>query len=230
MKMKKEKNEFDNKSLFILFTFIILILILFLISILLINKKQNKDIIKIENEQIIKNNDYVEDALHIKKKGKYTGYCKLGLTHYLDINVNYPKIKLKNPNVTKLNDLILNENKKEIDFILDNNVNVENNKHDTSLYINTNYNYLVQNKLLIISLETNYLFTDNTDYPKIKNYFYDIKNNKILDFKEASKKVNITLEDFKKIDKNNVINSLDDCNQGLCGFKISNNKLVPFIP
>ena len=224
--MKKENKKSENKSLYILFTSIILILILFLFGFLLINKREQKKIIKIENNEIIKNNDYIEDALHIKKKGKYTGYCKLGLTHYLDINVKYPKLKLKKKNAIKLNDIILNDNKNIVDFILDNNVDINDNKNKTTLYINTSYNYLVKDNILYIVLESNYLFDNNNNYPHIKNYFYDINNDEILDFKTGLAKANLNLDDYKKIDKNNIINSLDE---NTCKLKIKNGKLIPYI-
>ena len=173
---------------------------------------------------MIKNNDYIEDALHIKKKGKYTGYCKLGLTHYLDIDVKYPKLKLKKNNANKLNDQILNDNKNIIDFIIDNNVDINDNKHETSLYINTTYNYLVKDDILYIVLESNYLFNNNEKYPHIKNYFYDINNDEILDFKTGLAKANINLDDFKKIDK-----KIDSLDENTCKLKIKDNKLIPYI-
>lgn len=226
--MKKNKEKKYNESSFVFATVMIIILILFVLGILIINKKHVENNINMDNN-IIENNDYIKDAIHITKQGKYTGYCSAGLTHFLDINVAFPKLKLNKENAKKLNDIILTENQKEIDFVLDDNVDVIDNKHKTSLYINTSYNYTVKNKILYISLENNYLFDSNNEYKKVKNYFYDIDNDKILNFETAIKNTDLKLEDFKKLDKNNIINSYDECEEGLCGLIIKDDTLIPYV-
>ena len=224
--MENKNNNKNNKFSLII---IIVILIVLLLLCLIISKKSANNNIELENKKIIKENNYIEDALHITKKGKYTGYCSAGLTHFLDIDVSYPKIKLKKDNAYKLNDLILEENKKGIDFILEDNIDILDNKNKTSLYIYTSYDYIVKNNTLYIYLETKYTFSNNQEYVKKKNYYYDIKNDKIIDFEEAIKNTQFNLDDFKDKDKNNIIHSFKDCNKGKCGLEIKDNKLIPYI-
>lgn len=227
--MKKIIKNEKVKSYVLIIVAIAILLGLFLISNFILNKRQLNNKFDIENEEIIKSNNYIEDALNIHKKGKYTGYCSLGLTHFLDVNVKYPRVKLNKENAHKLNDKILNDNKKIIDFIKTDNIDVFDNKNDTTLFIKTSYNYFIKDDIMFIALNSNYIFSDNNNYYKLYNYYYDIKDDKIIRFEDAIKVTDFNLDHFKKLDKNNTINTLDDCKNNLCGFKIKDNKLIPYV-
>ena len=221
--MNKEKENNNRKTIIIIMGLIIFILVLLLFKNSFLENKKEKERIELDNNIAIKNNDYVEDSFHIKKKGIYTGYCSAGLTHFLDIDMKFPKIKLKTKETEVLNDKILNDNKKIIEFIKQDNVDVFDNKNNSSLYMQSYYNYLVKDNVIFVSLETRYLFSNNNDYHKIYNYFYDIENDKILTFEEGIKLSGLSIENF------NGINSLDECKNGLCGIKIEDDKFIPYV-
>ena len=213
-----------KKSSILLIVAIIILLSLFILANYIINKNLTDNYYN----EMIQDNSYIEDSFHVNKKGKYTGYCGLGLTHFLDINARYPRLKFDKDNAIKLNDKILKDNKQLIDFIKTDNIDIYDNKNKTTLLNKISYNYLIKDNIIFIALNSNYVFDNNKNYYKLNNYYYDFKNDKILTFEDIIKQTDFTIDDFKKIDTNKEINTLEDCNN-ICKFKIKDNNLIPYI-
>lgn len=215
-----------KKDIKIIISLIIILFSFLLISIILVKNKERK-----EKEDIITtsspDSQYVKEALHIIKKGKYTGYCSLGATHYLSFNLKLPELTIAKSQAKKLNELILSDYKTILDLSSEKNLDINDNKFSATLKINSFYKYLIKEDIIYFYIVVNYIFPRVMNYSKVNNYYYDLKNNQILNFKDVINNTDFTLNDFKKLDSK--INLITDCENNLCGFKIENDKLIPFI-
>lgn len=220
-----ENNKKRKKNITIIIV-IFIIAITFLLSNYLINQKDISKNIDYVIEESSPDNEYIKKDININKKGKYTGYCSTGAIHYLNINVKFPKLIIDKPNANKLNNIIHNDYKQTIDFISEKNVDINDNKRKTNLFINSTYKYIIKDNIIYLYMSVNYFYRNYFNYYINKNYFYDINNDKILSFEEGIKSAGFSLNDFKKIKKS--IKSFKDCEK-ICTLKIEEDKLIPNI-
>lgn len=193
----------------------------------------------IKEEEVIENNngnnndsntneeEIVVDYVNIKKQVKYVGRCLVD-AKTIEIDVKLPMLNIKSANADKLNKMIQN------DF---NDIVLEANKDETTIAIlNAYYDYVIKEDVV-------YFFVDGANFigcasgaSRDKNYFYDIKNDKILNMEEAFKKAGYTLDDLKATAKASGYESFEkltfeECENiscGECGFRIEGSHLTPY--
>lgn len=132
--------------------------------------------------------DYITDLINVKKEIKYNGTC-LENTSFITANVSLPKINIDKPNAKKLNDQIENEFKDIID---------ESKKDETNkAFINSSYKSIVRDNIIYLDVERSLSIGCSSGGGFRKNYFYDIKNDKILSMEEGFKEAGYNLDDLQ---------------------------------
>ena len=208
--------EKENKKRTII-TICIISVIILVIFLLIFNYHIN---IHKSKKKESSNSKYIEENIKINKKGKYIGYCSLGITNYLDINIKFPKIVIQKEGAQKLNQIMTNDYENILSFASEDIIDENDHKKSTTLIINTWYNTLLENDIIYIFINSEYIFPMLSAHNHPTNYYYDIKNDKILTFDEVLKYTNYTIKDFTKV--NRKIKDISDCHNK-CGFKIKKN-------
>lgn len=173
------------------------------------------------------NESVVVDFVNIKKNIKYVGTCVVD-AKTREVDVKLPMINIDSTNANKLNKMIQN------DF---NDVILEAKKDETSMaVINAYYNYVIKNDVVYFFVDGENFMGCSSSSSRDKNYFYDIKNDKILSMEDAFKKAGYTLNDLKDAAMKSGYEkyeklTFEECENiscGECGFQIIEEKLVPY--
>ena len=164
----------------ILVTFLIIFIVIsFLLGSYIIYKEYFKDN-KCDDpkSEIKENTNYVVDLVNVKKELKYVGSCSIEGGKG-NIDVKLPKINIDTTNAKKLNNLIQTDYKKEYEI---------SSKDETNMaYIDSSYKYVVRNNIIFLYVESTLNIGCGSGSETTKNYYFDIKNDKILTTEEAFK-------------------------------------------
>ena len=174
----------------ILVTFLIIFVIIsLLLGSYIIYKEYFKDNKCDDSKSEIKENtNYVVDLVNVKKEPTYVGTCNLD-PRKGNIDVKLPKINIDTTNAKKLNNLIQTDYKKEYEI---------SSKDETNMaYIDSSYKYVVRNNIIFLYVESTLNKGCGTGSTTHKNYYFDIKNDKILTTEEGFKKAGYSLDDLR---------------------------------
>lgn len=194
------------------------------------SKEPNNDITN--NGQNNNNDSNVEQNNNVTVVSAHSFYEKVNVRKECNpgnvdpsININLPKI-----NSTKANALILNQRiMNDYDYYIS--LEKENKKSATA---KVNYNFLIADNYIFIYVNGTGGFPCGSGFSNIKSYYYDYKNDVIMNSKEAFAAAGLTIDDLNKsanLDYNiHTFNMCDSNNiNGCgCGLKIENNKLIPY--
>ena len=175
----------------ILVTFLIIFVVIsFLLGSYIIYKEYFKDN-KCDDpkSEIKKNTNYVVDLVNVKKELKYVGSCSIEGGKG-NIDVKLPKINIDTANAKKLNDLIKENYKKAYEASVNDETNMA--------YIDASYEYVVRNNIIYIFVKGTINKGCGTGSETTKNYYFDIKNDKILTTEEAFKLAGYSLDDLRR--------------------------------
>lgn len=175
----------------ILVTFLIIFVVIsFLLGSYIIYKEYFKDN-KCDDpkSEIKENTNYVVDLVNVKKELKYVGSCSIEGGKG-NIDVKLPKINIDTANAKKLNDLIKENYKKAYEASVNDETNMA--------YIDASYEYVVRNNIIYIFVKGTINKGCGTGSETTKNYYFDIKNDKILTTEEAFKKAGYSLDDLRR--------------------------------
>lgn len=174
----------------ILVTFLIIFVVIsFLLGSYIIYKECFKDN-KCDDpkSEIKENTNYVVDLVNVKKEPKYVGTCNLD-PRKGNIDIKLPKINIDTANAKKLNNLIQTDYKKEYET---------SSKDETDIaFIDSSYKYVVRNNIIFLYVESTLNKGCGTGSTTHKNYYFDIKNDKILTTEEGFKKAGYSLDDLR---------------------------------
>lgn len=174
----------------ILVTFLIIFVVIsFLLGSYIIYKEYFKDN-KCDDpkSEIKENTNYVVDLVNVKKELKYVGSCSIEGGKG-NIDVKLPKINIDTANAKKLNDLIKENYKKAYEASVNDETNMA--------YIDASYEYVVRNNIIFLYVESTLNKGCGTGSTTHKNYYFDIKNDKILTTEEGFKKAGYSLDDLR---------------------------------
>lgn len=174
----------------ILVTFLIIFVVIsFLLGSYIIYKEYFKDN-KCDDpkSEIKENTNYVVDLVNVKKELKYVGSCSIEGGKG-NIDVKLPKINIDTANAKKLNDLIKENYKKAYEASVNDETNMA--------YIDASYEYVVRNNIIFLYVESTLNIGCGTGSTLHKNYYFDIKNDKILTTEEAFKLAGYSLDDLR---------------------------------
>lgn len=174
----------------ILVTFLIIFVVIsFLLGSYIIYKEYFKDN-KCDDpkSEIKENTNYVVDLVNVKKELKYVGSCSIEGGKG-NIDVKLPKINIDTANAKKLNDLIKENYKKAYEASVNDETNMA--------YIDASYEYVVRNNIIYIFVKGTINKGCGTGSETTKNYYFDIKNDKILTTEEGFKKAGYSLDDLR---------------------------------
>ncbi len=175
----------------ILVTFLIIFVVIsFLLGSYIIYKEYFKDN-KCDDpkSEIKENTNYVVDLVNVKKELKYVGSCSIEGGKG-NIDVKLPKINIDTANAKKLNNLIQTDYKKEYEI---------SSKDETNMaYIDSSYKYVVRNNIIFLYVESTLNIGCGSGSETTKNYYFDIKNDKILTTEEAFKLAGYSLDDLRR--------------------------------
>ena len=156
-----------------------------------VEKIEEMEVKKEKMEEEIKkaeSNNYVIDLVNIKKEPKYVGTCNLD-PRKGNIDIKLPKINIDTANAKKLNNLIQTDYKKEYEI---------SSKDETDIaFIDSSYKYVVRNNIIFLYVESTLNKGCGTGSTTHKNYYFDIKNDKILTTEEGFKKAGYSLDDLR---------------------------------
>ena len=138
--------------------------------------------------EIKENTNYVVDLVNVKKELKYVGSCSIEGGKG-NIDVKLPKINIDTANAKKLNDLIKENYKKAYEASVNDETNMA--------YIDASYEYVVRNNIIFLYVESTLNKGCGTGSTTHKNYYFDIKNDKILTTEEGFKKAGYSLDDLR---------------------------------
>lgn len=175
----------------ILVTFLIIFVVIsFLLGSYIIYKEYFKDN-KCDDpkSEIKENTNYVVDLVNVKKELKYVGSCSIEGGKG-NIDVKLPKINIDTTNAKKLNDLIKENYKKAYEASVNDETNMA--------YIDASYEYVVRNNIIYIFVKGTINKGCGTGSETTKNYYFDIKNDKILTTEEAFKLAGYSLDDLRR--------------------------------
>ena len=175
----------------ILVTFLIIFVVIsFLLGSYIIYKEYFKDN-KCDDpkSEIKENTNYVVDLVNVKKELKYVGSCSIEGGKG-NIDVKLPKINIDTANAKKLNDLIKDNYKKAYEASVNDETNMA--------YINASYEYVVRNNIIYIFVKSSMNSGCGSGSETTKNYYFDIKNDKILTTEEAFKLAGYSLDDLRR--------------------------------
>lgn len=175
----------------ILVTFLIIFVVIsFLLGSYIIYKEYFKDN-KCDDpkSEIKENTNYVVDLVNVKKELKYVGSCSIEGGKG-NIDVKLPKINIDTANAKKLNDLIKDNYKKAYEAAVNDETNMA--------YINASYEYVVRNNIIYIFVKSSMNSGCGAGSETTKNYYFDIKNDKILTTEEAFKLAGYSLDDLRR--------------------------------
>lgn len=175
----------------ILVTFLIIFVVIsFLLGSYIIYKEYFKDN-KCDDpkSEIKENTNYVVDLVNVKKELKYVGSCSIEGGKG-NIDVKLPKINIDTANAKKLNDLIKENYKKAYEASVNDETNMA--------YIDASYEYVVRNNIIFLYVESTLNKGCGTGSTTHKNYYFDIKNDKILTTEEGFKKAGYSLDDLRR--------------------------------
>ena len=175
----------------ILVTFLIIFVVIsFLLGSYIIYKEYFKDN-KCDDpkSEIKENTNYVVDLVNVKKELKYVGSCSIEGGKG-NIDVKLPKINIDTANAKKLNDLIKENYKKAYEASVNDETNMA--------YIDASYEYVVRNNIIFLYVESTLNKGCGTGSTTHKNYYFDIKNDKILTTEEAFKLAGYSLDDLRR--------------------------------
>lgn len=175
----------------ILVTFLIIFVVIsFLLGSYIIYKEYFKDN-KCDDpkSEIKENTNYVVDLVNVKKELKYVGSCSIEGGKG-NIDVKLPKINIDTANAKKLNDLIKENYKKAYEASVNDETNMA--------YIDASYEYVVRNNIIYIFVKGTINKGCGTGSETTKNYYFDIKNDKILTTEEAFKLAGYSLDDLRR--------------------------------
>ena len=156
-----------------------------------VEKIEEMEVKKEKMEEEIKkaeSNNYVVDLVNVKKELKYVGSCNID-PRKGNIDVKLPKINIDTANAKKLNNLIQTDYKIAYDSSI---------KDETNMaYISASYEYVVRNNIIYIFVKDSMNKGCSSGSETAKNYYFDIKNDKILTTEEAFKLAGYSLDDLR---------------------------------
>lgn len=191
------------------------------------NNEQNDNNVEQNNN----NNNNIEQNNSVSVVSAHSFYKKVNVKKECTRNPD-PKLNIKLPkiNSTKANALILNQRiMNDYDYYIS--LEKENQKSATA---EVNYNFLITGNYIFIYVNGTGGIPCGSGFSDIKSYYYDMKNDVIMNSKEAFAAAGLTIDDLANAGYNGYAsdvfaacdaNNINGCG---CGLKIENNKLVPY--
>ena len=190
------------------------------------NKKDNTNEVKNDNKDNNTKELTVSNAYNYHDYKEAENPCGTMTSGSIDIIL--PKINSDKPNAKKLNEKILKDFDEYIEI---------SKKEKTNTFVNIYYNYLIKDNYLYINVRGGGHTLCASGSVIRYNYYYDIKNDKILKSKEALTALGYTEKDIFNLNKNGNSytqeeikkwSTFEDCdlnNEGGCGcgVEITNN-------
>ena len=195
------------------------------------NKKDNTNEVKNDNKdnntkELTVSNVYNYHGIMESTCPQPEEDIKEGKKIYNSVDITLPKIDSDKPNAKKLNEKILDDYKDIIEI---------SKQQKGKPYIDIYYKYDIKNDYLYILIYKEIGSYCSSGGDKVANYFYDIKNDKILTYEEALTALGYTEEDLFKAtsggsdmteDEKRKSSTFESCstNSCGCGLKLNNGK------
>ena len=185
-------------------------------------KEEKKEEIKEVEEKVDVVDGYTYEAtVPATEKG-----CQSPEPTEVEYDVKLPKITGNKENAEKLNKEIEDFYKEEM-----------NNYVEKNRSFNVSYKYIIKNNLLVINITEGAGNPCGTGYYHVTDYYYDIKNDKILNSEEAFTKAGYTVEDltdtkYRDVPEGALAKDFESCDKQNkngcgCGLVIDGNNLLP---